>query len=61
MTCGICGSNKIGGGSWTPDRCLNCGAMEAGDQWYYDKTAKPTIKEIQDKSGYNKGDRGDKQ
>ena len=51
--CGICKSDNIQGGSWAPDRCLNCGAMESGE-WYYDYKVRPTIAEIQKKSGFIK-------
>ena len=50
--CKKCGSNNISGGSWTPDRCMNCGAMEGGGVWCYDKESRPTIAEIRKKSGY---------
>lgn len=52
-TCGKCKSTNISGGSWVPDRCMNCGAIETiGDIWYYDATAQPTIASIRRKSGY---------
>ncbi len=38
--CGKCKSETFGGGSWSPDRCLKCGAIcctVGGDTWYYDK------------------------
>lgn len=35
--CGLCGSKNIGGGSWSPDRCLDCGAIESiRGEWYMD-------------------------
>lgn len=52
MSCGICGSTNTRGGSWTPTRCLNCGAMEGVGEWYYDLDSRPTIEEIREKSGY---------
>jgi|LGVF01.1.fsa_nt_gb hypothetical protein len=52
MICGICGSDNVRGGSWTPDRCLNCGASNALDDWYFDEDARPTIAEIRKKSNY---------
>jgi hypothetical protein len=52
--CGLCGSSKISGGSWTPDRCSNCGATQFthNGEWEYDEMARPTIEEIREKSGY---------
>lgn len=52
--CKICGSDNTQSGSWTPGRCLNCGAMECMDDWYYDSDSRPTIEEIREKSGYVK-------
>jgi len=51
--CGKCKSTKIFSGSWTPSRCLNCGAGESySGSWYYDATAQPSIAEIRKRSGY---------
>ena len=44
--CGLCGSKDISSGSWSPDRCENCGAIESVGEWYIDKTARPTLDEI---------------
>ncbi len=35
-TCGQCGSTNIFGGSWVPDKCRDCGAIECIDEWYYE-------------------------
>ena len=51
MCCSICGSTRISGGSSTPDRCMNCGAIEGvNNTWYYDSTAVPTNDSIQKES-----------
>ncbi|MCK5015685.1 MAG: hypothetical protein KAS32_01320 [Candidatus Peribacteraceae bacterium] len=35
--CGECGCTDIASGSWTPDICRRCGAIEGPDDWYYDE------------------------
>lgn len=50
--CSKCGGTNISSGSWTPSRCITCGAMEAPGCWYYDNDSRPTIAEIRAKSGY---------
>lgn len=34
--CGICGSTDVFSGSWVPDKCRACGAIEGPDDWYED-------------------------
>lgn len=55
MACGICGSTNTRSGSWTPARCLNCGAMESPGGWYYDPQPRTTIEDIRKESGYSEG------
>lgn len=50
--CSKCGGTNISSGSWTPSRCMTCGAIEAPGCWYYDDTAQPYNKDIRVKSGY---------
>ncbi len=35
--CPFCGSTKIGGGSWTPDYCRECGATYFWGEWHKEK------------------------
>ena len=51
--CDICGSFNVRGGSWTPTRCLNCGAIEGVGGWYCDDTARPTLEELKKKKDTN--------
>lgn len=44
MLCGLCGSNDIFSGSWVPDRCRDCGAIEGPDNWYLDEEDSSLIK-----------------
>lgn len=35
--CAFCGSRNIGGGSWSPDGCRDCGAVYYFDAWIKEK------------------------
>ena len=54
IRCGLCGSNNISSQTSSPDRCLNCGAMEAFGEWYIDDKASPSNDSIRQKSGFYK-------
>jgi hypothetical protein len=35
--CGKCGSSNTFSGSWSPSKCLDCGAIEGPSEWYYEE------------------------